>query len=180
MNIVTFESGEKILVDVAFGGDCLTKPLRLVEDEAAINLGTQEVRFVYQPIEGMIGTQKFWQYQVRNSREMEWMTHYCFSETEFVAADFEVMNFWTSTHPSSFHVTGIFVVKFLREGDEIKGKMMLNNGTAKENLGGKSKTIKECKTEEERIQTLAEVFGLQLTDGEQTAIRGWLTELKCS
>lgn len=164
-------------MDVAFGGDCITRPLRLVENTAATNLGTQEVRYV-QGIVGELGSQKMWQYHVRNSKEQEWMTHYCFSETEFIAADFEVMNFWTSTHPTSFHVTGIFVIKFLNEGGEIVGKVMLANGTVKENLGGKSRTIKECRTEEERVQTLAEVFGLKLTKEEQKAIQGRATELK--
>jgi len=56
----------------------------------------------------------------------------------------------------------------------------LANGTVKENLGGKSKTVKECKTEEERVHALIEFFGLELTDDEQKAIQGCVTELKPS
>jgi arylamine N-acetyltransferase len=178
LNIVTLQSGEKYIVDVAFGGDCMTRPLPFEEDTITSNLGTQEVRYVYKAIEGTFGPQKWWQYQARNSKEQDWMTHYCFSETEFIASDFDLMNFWTSTYPTSFHTTDIFIVKFLSQDGEIKGKMMIHNGTVKENLGGRSKTIKECSTEQERVQTLSEMFGLRLTEDEQSAIQGRLTELK--
>lgn len=78
----------------------------------------------------------------------------------------------------------VLVTKFLRRacrtsitGEEIYGKRMLVDGVVKENLGGKTKILKECKTEVERVEALQEYFGIELTDDEKEAISGYKTEL---
>ena len=55
---------------------------------------------------------------------------------------------------------------------------MLVNSIVKENLGGKTKIVEECKKEEDRIWVLKEWFGITLTEQEREAIKGWATELK--
>jgi arylamine N-acetyltransferase len=107
-------------------------------------------------------------------------TFYCFSEVEFFLADFEIMNYFTSTSPASFQCTDIFVVKFLLEDGHITGKMTLANDTVKQNMGDKSTVTKVCRDERNRVDALREIFGIRLLEEEISAIHGMITEVKSS
>ena len=121
---------------------------------------------------------------------MEWNAFYCFPEVEFLPEDFEIMNHFVGTHPSSFQTRMVLVVKFLRraagegedgEGDQeevIYGKKMVVDGVVKENLGGKTSVVKVCESESERVRVLKEVFGILLTEEQRDGIRGRVAELK--
>jgi hypothetical protein len=64
------------------------------------------------------------------------------------------------------------------QGDhEIYGKRMLINGVVKENLGGKTKVVEDCKTEQERLDALEKWFGMTFTEEEKHGICDWGTEL---
>jgi arylamine N-acetyltransferase len=171
-------NGKRYIVDVAFGGDCPTQPLLLVEDNVTNNLGNQQVRYVREPIELSQTGQKFWQYQFRNSIDQLWRSFYCFTESEFIHQDFVVMNHFTSTSPLSFHTTGVFVVKFVQKDGAIVGKTMLVNGTVKRNTGGKTEVVKVCFSEEERIVVLKDIFNIRILEDEAAAIQGLVTELR--
>lgn len=191
--IITLPSGEKYVSDVAFGGDGPTMPLPLSAGVVSQNLGSQEVRFVHEGIPQLApralgGRQQLWIYQYRNSSEKNWDSFYCFTETEFLDGDFNVMNFWVS-HAQPFQRTTVLVVKFFlgveNEGEDpkskdpwISSKLMLVNGTLKRNLGGKTEVVKVCRTEEERVMVLRKWFHITLTDEEQAGIKGKVTELK--
>ncbi|KAF2846245.1 cysteine proteinase [Plenodomus tracheiphilus IPT5] len=201
VNIITFAGDERYVVDVGFGGDGMTKPLRLVEGQAQGNLGMQEVRLV----RGWVGAQvlraeesRVWVYEVRNTRGDEWRGFYAFVEgVEALEEDLKHLNYFTESHGESFQVVTCLVVKFLRrcrvcggttagecsahgdEGEqEIYGKRMLVGGMVKENLGGRTRVIQECATEEERVEALKKWFGITLTQEEREGIKGWRTELR--
>ncbi len=55
---------------------------------------------------------------------------------------------------------------------------MLVHSVVKENLGGKTKVVQECHTEEDRIEALKTWFGINLSDEEVESIHGWHSELK--
>ena len=63
-------------------------------------------------------------------------------------------------------------------GLEVYGKRTLLQATVKENLGGKTQTVMECKSEDERVRVLREFFGIALTEQERGGIAGWPTELR--
>jgi arylamine N-acetyltransferase len=175
---VTLDDGTKYMVDVGFGGDGATKPIPLVDGHVTPNLGSQELRLVYDAIPQQIEkTQKYWIYQYRNNSGLDWNSFYCFSEMEFLQQDFEVMNYFSSKHPFSIHTYAVLVVKFLRRQGEIYGKVMLVNDKVKQNTGGRTSVAKECKNEDERVDALKEDFGIILTDEEREGIRGMTTEL---
>lgn len=54
----------------------------------------------------------------------------------------------------------------------IVGNITLFKDTVGETIGANHKVIKECKTEDERLQALAEIFDVYLTDEEKKAIPG--------
>ncbi|ETS77144.1 hypothetical protein PFICI_11018 [Pestalotiopsis fici W106-1] len=197
VNIVTFPDQDvaptepkQYAVDVAFGGDGPTAPLPLISGTIHQNLGTQQVRLLRDWIPTQVHRteeSKLWIYQYRNSADAEWNSYYAFTETEFMAADWEVVNHWASCSPNSHQTWTALVVKFLRRPahdgadqdaqEEIYGKRTLFNGVIKENLGGRSRLVVECKTEAERIEALEKYFGLRLTEEEVLGITGWATDL---
>ncbi|KAH6668880.1 arylamine N-acetyltransferase 1 [Halenospora varia] len=188
VNIVTLPTGEKYMLDVGFGGDGATKPLPMISGATVQNLGSQEIRLIHSTIPEQINqSQKLWIYQYRNGADKEWNSFYAFPETEFLAADFEIMNFYTSQKQggTNFQTRTVLIVRFLRgkvEGgvgleEGIVGKVMLVNGEVKRNDGGKTSVVKICKTEEERVAALKEYFDIDLTEEEIAGIRGRNVEL---
>lgn len=181
MNIVTLESGERWMLDVAFGGDGPTKPLPLISEHVTQNLGTQEIRLIYGTIpEQLEQTQRLWIYQYRNGKDKDWNSFYSFPELEFFQADFEIMNFFTSQSTRSFQTTTVLIIRFLRgdkEEEGIVGKVMLVNREVKRNDGGKTRLVLTCATEEERLKALEEHFEIRLTDEEINGIKGRNEEL---
>lgn len=159
------------------------------------NLGTQEVRLVYDNIpKQRLREPKMWVYQYRNSTDKEWNSFYSFSEVEFFQEDFEVQNWWTSV--KTLHRWSVLVVRFLREGEPIKfpendawrkgddqevsivGKVMLVNNLVKVNVGGKTRVLHEFSSEDGRLLALQEYFGISLTEEEAQFIKGWDMALK--
>lgn len=194
VNLVTLADGSKHHIDVAFGGDGATSPMPLTHNTPQTNLGTQEIRLYrdWIPTQTLRNEEtKLWIYQYRNNSHQDWNSFYAFSEQEAVEPDFEILNFWTSG-PSSFQSTAQLIVKFLRrakkpveggEGladaglQEIYGKRMLSGAIVKENLGGKTKVVEVCESEEQRVRALEQWFGISLTESERAGIRGWQTEI---
>jgi len=182
--IITFEDGARFISDVAFGGDGPTTPLPLLETNVTLNLGTQENRYICDTIpqnspRKFSTPQKYWIYQYRNSPKHEWNSFYCFTESEFLIGDFNVMNWYTSAG-KTFQRTLILVIKFFRADDELKinGKIMLVNDVVKRNMGGKTEVVQVLKSEEDRTKALKEWFGIDLTEEEKAGIQGLVTEIK--
>jgi len=192
VNIVTLPTGEKYVLDVGFGGDGATKPMPLVAGNIVQNIGTQEIRFIHDHIPQQTERSehtKLWIYQYRNGQGKEWNSFYAFPEFEFLQADFRIMNWFTGSSPESHQTHNVLIIKFLRRKkdggngigseEEVYGKRMLVNGTAKENLGGKTRVVKECTTEVERIEILENWFEIRLTEEEKSSIVGHISELRC-
>lgn len=188
VNIVTLPDSTRWMLDVGFGGDGATVPVPLVENQPTPNIGTQEIRLArdFLPDQTLRDdpARQMWIYQYRNAADREWNSFYAFSElVEFLPADFHVMNWYTGSAAESFQTFTTLVVKFLRRAGEdgegeVYGKRMLVNGVVKENLGGRTKVVKECVSEAERVEALREWFGIELTAEERDSIRGHVTELK--
>lgn len=189
VNIVTLPDGSRYHVDVSFGGDGATEPIPLIEGSTIHNMGTQDARLIkdFIPEQTLRGDpeRKLWIYQCRNGEEKPWMSFYCFSDrVEWMPEDFVISNHFAGHSAESFQTFTVMCIKFLRRrnedkgDDEIFGKRMLVDGVLKENLGGKTKILKECRDEIERLQVLREWFGLTLTEKEIAGIKGYKTELK--
>jgi arylamine N-acetyltransferase len=134
---------------------------------------------------------KYHIYEYRNSPTQPWNAFFCFPEYEFYPPDFRIMNWWTSTspHASNFQTSTVLVVRFLMaeesqesSGDKldrpkIVGKIMLVNDKVKQNDGGKTRVVFECKSEAERIGALKKYYDIELTEEEIVGIKGRSAEL---
>jgi arylamine N-acetyltransferase len=197
VNIVTIPGsaaaaagGVNYALDVGFGGDGMTVPMPLAEGVVHHNsIGTQEIRLVRE----FISNQRFrgegarqWVYQVRNGGEggpAEWVAFFAFHDGfEFTEEDFGVVNWYTSRAAESPQMSTPLAIRFVRgKGADgrvrVVGKVMMVKGVVKENLTGKTRLVRECKTEAERVEALRELFGICLTEEEALSIRGLATEL---
>ncbi|RYP71229.1 hypothetical protein DL771_004921 [Monosporascus sp. 5C6A] len=161
-SIVTFPDGSKYHVDVGFGGGDATLPLPLIEGLAHRNLGTQGIRLVrdWMPTQQKRRGGQASDIPVPQSPEPTWNSFYAFAELEFIQADFEFINCWTGHSPGFYQA-----LRFC------------SSSSCAENLGGRTRVVQECKTEEARIEALDGCFGIRLTEEERLGIRGWVTEL---
>lgn len=171
------------MVDVGFGGDGATKPILIVHQQISHNLGTQYSRLSHDSFPGSARPDiKFWFYEYRNKETDEWNRYYGFTELEFFEADFNIMNYWTSSFNNSNQFQTILAIKFLRTDDEeapfIHGKVLLFNEQIKENLSGKTKLVQTFETDKDRAAAIKTVFGINLTNEEIQGIRGRLTALR--
>ena len=60
----------------------------------------------------------------------------------------------------------------------IVGKIMLVNGEVKRNDGGKTRVLKACESEDERVAAFEELFGITLTEEERLGVEGRNVELR--
>lgn len=180
VNIVTLSSGHKYMLDVGFGGNGPIQPLLLNPTAPHTqHIAPAEARLVLENIPRNTDlNQKLWQYHYRVNSQSEWQTIYCFTELEFLPKDYEIMNFWTSQSRKSWFTYQIVAVKMILEGDEVVGTLILGGGDVKKRTKGKTEQLRTCKTEEERVQALEDLFELRLTDEERRGIGGMVTELK--
>lgn len=190
VNIVILDN-QKYALDVGFGGDGPTFPMPLISEVVHHNsIGTQEIRYM----RGFIPNQRFqdeprgalknWIYQYRNKPDQDWNSYYAFNDDyEFFEQDFAILSYFLSQSPDNHQTYTVLAIRFLRGvGDDGKtkvvGKVMMNNREVKQNLTGKTELVKVCKTEQERVEILRKMFGIQLTEEEIGAIKGCRAELK--
>jgi arylamine N-acetyltransferase len=132
----------------------------------------------YEKIDQFTTDKKHWIYQYRNKPENPWNHYYCFDEVEYLQGDFVIMNWFTSTFPTSFQNTSVLAVKFIRDQDKIVGKVMFVNREVKRNMGGRTELLKVCETEKDRVEALEEHFGITFTEEERVGIKGRVTDLE--
>lgn len=180
VNIVTLSSGPKYMLDVGFGGNGPIQPLLLDPSAAHTqHIAPAEARLLHKNIpHNTDPDQKLWQYQHRIDPQSEWQTMYCFTEIEFLPEDYEIMNFWTSQSRKSWFTYRFIAVKMILEGEEVVGTLIFDGSDVKRRVKGKTEQSRTCKTEEERVQALEDVFGLRMTDEERRGIGGMVTELR--
>lgn len=182
VNLVSFPDNPdlKYHVDVGFGGGGPTFPLPLRHDETGVlnmepNLWA---RTIHAAIPGTASDQKFWVYEKRNGNQ-NWSPCYCFAKTEFLEADFKVMNHWTSTSKDSWFTKVPVCLKMLLDdsGDKVVGQLFVFKNDYKKRIGEETLIDQELKSEDERIKILEEEFGIPLSEEERSGIHGTVAEI---
>ena len=144
--LVSLSDGQYI-ADVGFGGLTLTAPLRF-------EIGVEQ-RTPHEPARLMEMPEKTYGVQVKVAEE--WKTLYSFELNECHLVDYEVMNWYQSTHPQSPFVSGLIMAKVEKD----KRRALRNKRYAVHALNGRSE-IRELTSPGELIQTLERDFGLPL------------------
>lgn len=182
LNLVRLD-GEFFVVDVGMGAMGPNIPYPLRDGFETTSIAPRRIRIQSRSIaesysKERTSTPKMWCYdfcyEPAGTADDKWLPVYCFTETEFLPQDYEVMSWFTSTHPNSFFTRNVTCTKMLM--DESKEKIVGNNtlfeGTIRETIGTNRKLLKECTSEAERVQALAEIFDVPLTEEEKNGISG--------
>lgn len=151
----------RLLVDVGFGGQTLTSPIRL--EAGPVQQTRHEPYRIRERGDG---------YQLEAEVRGEWQPLYMFTARPQPRIDLEVGSWYVSTHPDSFFVTGVTAA--------------LVTDDARWNLRGRNLAIHRAgETEKIRFDTAAEVldaltdrFGIDLTDlGDPADVEARVNEL---
>ncbi len=182
LNLVQLD-GEWWVVDVGMGSMGPQVPYPLVDGHEQVSVSPREIRLQLRPIAESYATAsndseppKLWCYDVCLKPEAEggkkWTPHYCFTETEFLPQDYEMMSWYTSTNKKSFFTYSVVCMKMLLDNDQEKivGNITLFNNSVTKNIGAEREVLRYLKTEQERIDALRDYLGVELTEEEKTGI----------
>lgn len=137
------------------------------------NIGSQDIRLVSAP-----GARQLTTYQFRNTETLPWTSAYAFSNLEFTLEDLKIMNFYTSQSSDCPLASKVLVVKFIRENEQIIGKLALDQGQVKQIIEGEKRVLHECENEADRVRVLESFFNIRLCKKERSGIRGRISALK--
>jgi len=180
LNLVRFD-GTWYIVDVGMGAMGPNIPYPLEDGYETTSIAPRKIRLQWRSIPEhaaeMEEAQRLWCYDVCHSpkekpEENRWLPTYCFTETEFLPQDYEMMSWFTSTHRKSFFTYSVLCTKMLMDdaGEKIVGDATLFGNGIRRTVGGQREVVRECKTEQERVEALKEVFGVDLTTEEKEGI----------
>lgn len=202
LNIVTIE-GESLAVDVGFGGNVATVPLRLTTDEIQPLAGSMQARFRYDTITS--SRTRYWIYEFRHGHDAAWAAQYCFLDIELLPEDLAVLNLGPSTSRTSFFTQKVLCLKFTGERefhykfeldgvvrqngingvggkkpdlDVIDGVLILDGPVLKWRKRGVKQWEVLLQNEEQRTRALEVVFGICLSEEQKEAIAGTVSALK--
>jgi N-hydroxyarylamine O-acetyltransferase len=142
--------GEPWLADVGFGGDGLLLPLPLDPGPPMEQLGRTH-RLVQEDDRVRV---------LQLMRNDGWADMYAFTLEPQLPIDYEVANWWTSTHPSSGFVQNVTAQRVSPEGT-----LTLRNRQLIEAWANGRTTTTEIPDDDELLKVLAERFGLELRPG---------------
>jgi arylamine N-acetyltransferase len=177
LNLVRLDN-EWYVVDVGMGSTGPNLPYPLRDGFETTSIAPRKIRIQWRAIPESYGTHsnKLWCYDVCynpvEDADNTWVPVYCFTETEFLPQDYEIMSWYTSKHPNSFFTKHVTSTKMIMDeaGEAIIGNVTLFDGNIKESIGSKREVIKDCKTERERVDALREFFGIELMEEQRKGI----------
>lgn len=125
-------------------------------------------------------SQTVWIYQVRHTPNSEWLHTICFSEAEFLAQDFNVLNFYTSQNPGSwFRYSFVCSILLWDESEqEIQGQCTMIGKVVKRRIRGQTEVVDILETEDDRVRALSKWFGLHFREDEVQGVRGLPSQIK--
>jgi arylamine N-acetyltransferase len=179
LNIVIIE-GQAYAVDVGFGSQGPTRPLPVISGAVTKWGATNaEARLTYEePNTPFI--QGRWCLEQRFSDSDGWKQIYTFSMTEFFQKDYEVMSFATSNRKTSWFTQQIVCARMILDEkvEDIIGTITMSNRKLKRRIQGNLVASAEFSSEEERVKSLGDYFGIFLSKGEIAGIKGTAVEVK--
>jgi arylamine N-acetyltransferase len=178
LNLVRFENDDWYVVDVGMGAMGPNLPYPLRDNYEVTSIAPRKIRIQQRAIaesyESGVDAPRIWCYDVcydpSRGEESKWIPTYCFTETEFLPQDYEVMSWFTSTHSNSFFTRNITATRMIMEQEKIVGSVTLFKETIRESIGAERRVVQECKSEDERIDSLREIYGIELSEEERDGL----------
>jgi arylamine N-acetyltransferase len=183
LNLVRLDD-EWYVVDVGMGAMGPNLPYPLRDGFETTSIAPRKIRLQLRSIaesyanlsSSSAGSPKMWCYDLCyepiGNAEDKWVPVYCFTETEFLPQDYQMMSWFTSTHITSFFTRNVTCTKMIMNEakEKIVGNVTLFGGTIRESIGSDRSVVKECTTEDERVQALSEIFNITLANQEKKSI----------
>ncbi|KAH6878481.1 hypothetical protein BKA58DRAFT_301761, partial [Alternaria rosae] len=177
LNIVRFD-GDWYVADVGMGAMGPNLPYPLRDGFETSSIAPRLIRVQRRAIAESYGTHsnEMWCYDVcynpSDDDGKRCTPVYCFTETEFLPQDYEIMSWFTSTHPRSFFTKYVTSTRMLIDdaGETIVGSITLFEAGIKQSIGLHRKIVQDCATEEERVVALKEIFDIDLAEDERKGI----------
>ncbi|KAM0664745.1 hypothetical protein ACQRIU_006603 [Beauveria bassiana] len=191
--IVTID-GARYVVDVGYGGDAAMQPIPLISGTEFTILAPRRGKLEYRSIDQHTDpTQRLWVYSTQDSlcsssdtsttttttTTAPWVEQYCFVEIEHFAADYNQMNYFTSTNPGSFFLPHLLAMRVLLEDDpetpgdvRLAGLVTYFRQEVRRRLEGtmERQVLEKVTTEAERIAALDKWFRIPLTEADRQSI----------
>ena len=176
INLVTISS-QRYLVDVGMGARGPIVPLPLIHGALRYSIRPRTSRLLYDWVPehtSLHSSNRLWRLEALDREGANWTPTYAFSEAEFFPADYEVMNWYVTTHRRSWFTYQILVGRMIlnEDQDEVVGDLTLFEKTLKKRIHGENQMQIECKSERDRVRLLKEYFDLGLTTTQRESIRG--------
>jgi len=169
---------QSYLVDTNFNQNASPFPVPLVHDQPAVDMHPRQRRMLHTPIPGWRDDQLWWRLQLRDDADSPWMDVYCFTETEWLAVDFHVLISGLDRLGVGWFKSKVACYRVILEEDTPVGYLMIWQDELRRHYKGETQVLQKFYSESERVASLAEDFGLQLTDEEKASIMGTDAELK--
>ncbi|GJC88537.1 arylamine N-acetyltransferase 2 [Colletotrichum liriopes] len=181
LNLVTID-GQRYMVDVGFGKGATMIPVPLHKDSSPefTTIAPLRGKLVYEKLEQNTDPgQRMWVYYSTDSADGPFRQRNCFTEQEFFAEDFEVMNYAVMKRPTSYFVKTVLCMRTILnpETKKAEGTVVLHKDEVKQKIGDKVEVLETLKNEGERVKAIEKYFYITLTPGEQKAIKGMPQEL---
>jgi len=102
-----------------------------------------------------------------------WRTLYAFGRSEFFLRDFEAFSFFVAHRPGTIFWDRVNAVRWeaYGEGENFARVVLTKDGKVMWYGGEDAKTLKECRSETDRIVALREYFGIRVDDGAEKYLR---------
>ncbi|KAH8748108.1 hypothetical protein F5883DRAFT_474044 [Diaporthe sp. PMI_573] len=178
-NIVILD-GAKYLVDVGYGADGPVVPLPLNPGAIYAGLPSQEIKLDTKTLpQYRDPSKKAWVYSQRRGGG-DWNEVYHFPDVEVLPADFNVLNFYNMTQ--SLWARTVVAQRFVPE-DGHEGRLVTtltlvrNEVRSGDGISQEPVVTETFRSEGERLNALQLLFGIILSEEEQSGIRGTPTEL---
>lgn len=146
--------GGRYVVDAGFGGITLTGPLRLEIDI--------EQTTPHEPFRLVKAQKEFEEFIEQVQIGDNWVSLYRFSLTEQLLPDYEMANWYISTHPDSRFVTGLLAA---RPAPDRRYGLLNNQLTVHHRAGGKDRRLITSVTD--MRETLEDAFQIVLPDAPE-------------
>lgn len=182
--IVTIES-ERYLVDVGYGSKAPFQPvpMKMSHVDSFPIIGTRRGKLEFRSVDLHTDpSQRVWVYSMQENAESQWVQQYAMMDQELGVRDYEVMNYFTSTHPKAFFVQNVVLVKLICsevEGDNFAPKQIITlfRDQLRFYTSVDEDIVIVLASEDERVAAIEQQFGIKLSRRERESIRGYTSAI---